>query len=132
MVAWLVAALMLGAGLLLERNDQRFAHRGLAYVLFVLGIFGAPLLALTVSAQAPQHIWWLGLIVVTALLAAGRALMSCFEIVLSRGLAWRWPAALYRELLYGNAKASAALRLLIFVFEAAIIAGCLAIVMFAA
>lgn len=129
LAGWAVAAVMLLAGLELERNDQRYSHRGGAYLLFVLGLLGVPLLALLAGAQWPDSIWWLALVALVGLLAAGRAVMSCFEIVLSRGMAWRWPHELNREYLYGNAKASTALRLLTFLLEAMVIVACWSVVL---
>jgi TIR domain len=124
LAGWLVAAVTLLGGMELERNDQRYSHRGGAYLLFVLGLGGVPLLTLVLSAYWPGSIWWLSIVALVALAAAARAVMSCFEIVLSRGLAWRWPQELHREYLHGSAKASTLLRLLTFAAEAALIVAC--------
>ena len=130
LVAWGVAALTLVAGRELERNNDRYAHRGPAYVLFALALVGVPLLVTVAAAALPASMWWLGLVMLAAVLAAVRALMSCFEIVLSRGVAWRWPNELYRELLHGNAKSSAGLRLVTFGFEATLIVMCLGLALY--
>jgi hypothetical protein len=124
LAGWLVAAMVLLAGRELERNDQRYAHRGNAYLLFVVGLLAVPGAALLAGAQWPESIWWLALLAGVAMLASGRALMSCFEIVLNRGLAWRWPSELHREYLHGNAKSSALLRMATFGAEAGLIIAC--------
>lgn len=124
LAGWAVAAVMLLAGRELERNDQRFANRGWAYLLFIVGLFAVPFAALLAAAIWPESIWWLALLALVAILSAGRALLSCFEIVLNRGLAWRWPAELLREYSHGQAKSSALLRLATFAAEAAVILGC--------
>lgn len=121
LAGWLVAVITLLAGLELERNDQRYSHRGGAYLLFMLGLAGVPILTLVAGAHWPASIWWLSLVALVAMLAAARAVMSCFEIVLNRGLAWRWPLELHREYLHGNAKASTLLRLATFVLEGLLI-----------
>jgi hypothetical protein len=128
LAGWLVAAVTLLAGMELERNDQRYSHRGGAYLLFVLGLFGVPLLTLLLSARWPGSIWWLAIVALVGLTAAARAVLSCFEIVLSRGLAWRWPQELHSEYLHGSAKASTLLRLVTFAAEAALIVVCWTIV----
>lgn len=124
LASWMVAVIVLLAGLELERNDQRYSHRGGAYLLFILGLAGVPILTLVVGAHWPAWIWWLALVALVAMLTAARAVMSCFEIVLNRGLAWRWPLALHREYLHGNAKASTLLRLATFALEGMIIVTC--------
>ncbi len=121
----IVAVMMLLGGLELERNDQRFAQRWRAYLLMALGLVAVPLIALRVAAQWPSEIWWLSLVTLVAIVSAARSLLSCFEIVLNRGLDWRWPSTLWRELLHANAKSSAMLRLVIFTIEGMVIGGCL-------
>lgn len=128
LAGWAVAAVVLLAGRELERNDQRFAHRGTAYLLFGVGLLAAPCAALLAAAHFPGSIWWLALVALVALLAAGRALMSCFEIVLNRGLAWRWPAELHREYLHANAKSSPLLRMATFGAEALLVLACWVVV----
>jgi len=128
LAGWVVAAVTLLGGMELERNDQRYSHRGGAYLLFALGLVGVPLLTLVVSAYWPESIWWLSIVALVALAAAVRAVLSCFEIVLSRGLAWRWPQELHREYMHGSNKASTLLRLLTFAAEAALIVACWSVV----
>ncbi len=123
-LSWLVAATILFGGRELDRNNDRFAYRGFAYLLFPIALLSVPLGAVVMGAIWPGSIWWLGLLCLAAILAASRAVLGCFEIVLCRGLSWRWPAALYRELLHGSAKSSAALRLLTFTLEGALIVLC--------
>lgn len=124
LAGWGVAAVTLMGGMELERNDQRYSHRGGAYLLFGLGLLGVPLLTLLLSANLPGSIWWLSIVALVGLVAAARAVLSCFEIVLNRGLAWRWPQELHREYLHGSAKSSTALRLGTFAFEGALIVAC--------
>ena len=119
-----VAALVLLGGRELERNNDRFANRWLAYALFAAALIGLPLLAVLVAATWPSTIWWLAVVTMIAAMAAARALISCFEIVLSRGIAWRWPTALLRELQAPGPKASPRLRLAIFVAELGVIVAC--------
>jgi hypothetical protein len=127
LVAWLAAGLVLIGGRELERNDDRLVHRGPAYAFFIAGLLGLPLLALVAAALAPAMIWWLAVVTLVAMLAAGRALVGCFELVLSRGVSWRWPAALLRETQGSGPRGSAYLRLSVFVAEALIIGSCAAI-----
>ncbi|MDH4390657.1 MAG: hypothetical protein QE285_04425 [Aquabacterium sp.] len=88
------------------------------------GLAGVPILTLVAAAHWPAWIWWLSLVALVAILTAARAVMGCFGIVLNRGLAWRWPLALHREFLHGNAKASTLLRLTTFALEGAVIVVC--------
>lgn len=127
--AFAVAGLVLLGGRELERNNDRFANRWPAYLLFGCAMLGAPLAALMVAAVWPAATWWLAVITLIAAMAAARALISCFEIVLSRGVAWRWPPALLRELRIAGSKASPRLRLGVFMVEAAVIVWCLAVAM---
>lgn len=127
-VSWLLTAVVLALGLSLQRNDDRFVRRVPAYLGLGAVMLGAPLLALLAAAFWPAWTWLAGVVAVLAVLTIGRAVLACFEVVLSGGIASRSFRDLWKDVSFDLDKGSAVMKLAGAGLEALLLAGCVFIV----
>ncbi|EHR69299.1 hypothetical protein BurJ1DRAFT_0408 [Burkholderiales bacterium JOSHI_001] len=127
-VSWLLCAVVLALGLSLQRNDDRFARRVPAYLGLGAVMLGAPLLTLVAAAFWPAWTWLAGVVAVLAVLTIGRAVLACFEVVLSGGIASRSFRDLWKDVRFDLDKGSAVMKLAGAGLEALLLAACVFIV----
>lgn len=127
--ATIVSALMLLLGAILARYKHRFSHRIPAYLLAGVVMIAIPLGALLAAARWPALSWIAALGFVTCVLATARSGLACFELLINGGVAWKSPLGVWQALRFDQDKASALLRLAAFLFEAALIALCVVLVL---
>ena len=127
-VSWLLTAVVLALGLSLQRNDDRFARRVPAYLGLGAVALGAPLAALLVAAWWPAWTWLAGVLAVLAVLTIGRAVLACFEVVLSGGIASRSFRDLWKDVRFDLDKGSAVMKLAGAGLEALLLAACVFII----
>jgi len=116
-VSWLLTAAILAFGVVLQRNDQRFARRVPAYLGAGLLMLGVPVLALLAAAMWPAWTWLAALMAVLGVLTMGRALLAAFEVVLAGGMTFKTFPELWRDLRFDQDKVSVLMHLSAAVFE---------------
>lgn len=122
--SWIVTALALLGGVILERNSDRLFQRVNGYVLGSAASAAAVLVPLLVAAAWPAWTWAMVPLLLAGVLAAGRSILANFELVMRGQPGWHSPKVLWDDLLTATHKGSAMTRIAVLAFEVAVMLGC--------